>query len=624
MKNFKNYFLLTIFSTILLTSIYGQEVVVGLNENSIIKTYIKANNQVIEKNKSTKTIVNLPFWDDFSDSQVFPKPSLWSDNCVFINTTYAPNPPTIGMATFDMLDGPGNIYEQASYNNSIQADTLTSQQINLNYLPSDNVYLSFYYRPQGFGDSPEIKDSLVLEFQSPGSAKWERVWAKEGSTDHEFKVVILKITEERFLKSGFRFRFKNYGSLGSSTYPSLAANCDQWHIDYVYLNKNRSAKDTIFKDVAFTSPLKSILKNYESMPWTHYITNPSKMMGSNFDVTYKNNDKKLRLIDSLNFYFKDNSGTTPIVKLEAGTYNLPPNNESTLNINNNYIFPANNKLTSTFEIKANLVTDSYDSIQNNTVLYQQNFFDYYAYDDGTAEAGYGLIGSGTKYGRVALKYFPEKADAIIGVDIYFNRSYKDASKKYFWLNIWKQAENGFPVDTAFFKIEGAQPIYETDLNRFHYYEFSEPVYVTDTFYVGWTQTSEDLLNVGIDFNRKANKNLLFNIGGGWRPSVIEGALMIRPVFAGNYTEPNKNETQTFDVKLFPAPAKSFLKISVPEEFLNQNIAISIYNINGIPIYVNNNFTDNEINLQSFNSGVYIIKIISQKGFFVTKKFTITK
>ena len=50
----------------------------------------------------------------------------------------------------------------------------------------------------------------------------------------------------------------------------MVGNCDQWNIDYVLLDKNRNAGDTIFADVAFRFPLRSLLKNHEAMPWKQF------------------------------------------------------------------------------------------------------------------------------------------------------------------------------------------------------------------------------------------------------------------------------------------------------------------------------------------------------------------
>ena len=85
---------------------------------------------------------------------------------------------------------------------------------------------------------------------------------------------LYRITDTRFLKTGFQFRFTNYASPSpNQNDPSMVGNCDQWNVDYVLLDKNRNAGDTIFTDVAFTLPVRSLLKNHEAMPWKQYQGN---------------------------------------------------------------------------------------------------------------------------------------------------------------------------------------------------------------------------------------------------------------------------------------------------------------------------------------------------------------
>ena len=82
-----------------------------------------------------------------------------------------------------------------------------------------------------------------------------------------------------------------------------------------------------------------------------------------------------------------------------------------------YPFNVNRGKTAIVSIKASLRTDDIDPKVNDTVFYDQVFKDYYSYDDGTPEAGYGLRGQGTKNSSVAMKYFSYKEDRIGGVDI---------------------------------------------------------------------------------------------------------------------------------------------------------------------------------------------------------------
>lgn len=598
-----------------ITTAFSQEFISFSNSNpELSKEKLSEFIKLQEKNRSLDTL-ELPFWDDFSSTQIYPNQSNWADMNVYINSNLCQKMPSIGIATFDAVDATGVIYEGANYETSFIADKLTSKPINLNYADDNSIYLSFFYKPKGYGNQPEHNDSLILEFYAPTEEQWHEVWFANGSGDKDFAFEIIHITDETYLQKGFKFRFKNYASLGTSTYPSLAGNCDFWHLDYVYLNRNRNLNDSVHRDIAFSKPLESLLSNYASMPWSHYKSMINKPLNSNIAVSYANNDRLMRLVDSLNLYLEDLSGNSPVQKLQAGAYNVPPFNETLLAVSNPFTFAENNEDFADFKLSANIVTASYDSIVNNTVEYIQEFRDYYAYDDGSAEAGYGLYGTGTKYGSVAYKFTPEKSDLLTGVKIYFTQTYENASMQYFWLNIWSEGEDLMPELEPIMIVEGVRPEYENELNKFHLYTFDEPITLDETFFIGWTQTTDDMLNVGFDFNTDASSNLFYNISGEWQQSSIEGAVMIRPVFGDFYVSTENVEAEN-DINIYPNPATNNVNI-------NKKGQLYIYDIQSRLIYSNNNFEGGNVNLSSYKSGLYLVKIISDNKVY-TKKLIINK
>jgi len=114
----------------------------------------------------------LPFFDDFSHSNTYPDSTKWTDNNVLVNDGFPLCPPSRKGATFDVLDADGKVYSFA-ISNAFIAEYLTSVRIRLDSImepepraltPADSIYLSFYYQPQGNGNSPEEQDSLVLQF----------------------------------------------------------------------------------------------------------------------------------------------------------------------------------------------------------------------------------------------------------------------------------------------------------------------------------------------------------------------------------------------------------------------------------------------------------------------------
>jgi len=71
----------------------------------------------------------LPFFDDFAYPGPFPDDELWMENLVFINNTLGFELVSVGVATFDGLDGTGTPYG-GGFGSS---DTLTSIPLDLSF-----------------------------------------------------------------------------------------------------------------------------------------------------------------------------------------------------------------------------------------------------------------------------------------------------------------------------------------------------------------------------------------------------------------------------------------------------------------------------------------------------------
>jgi hypothetical protein len=273
-KKRKNKFIVILFLITFPAITFCQEVMTGLYTNPALKnTSYKTHHTSTSKGT---TMLCLPFIDDFSYNNIFPNNSLWANKNVFINSSTAKNPITIGVATFDALNDTGALYSNANAY-SFGADTLTSNPIRLDSVfgsspasisIADSLYFSFFYQPQGNGNSPQTDDSLVLEFYSPITGIWNHVWSSKGMTmsafnsqyNTWFKFVSIPITDSlNYFQQGFQFRFSNYASVTNNTLPSWAGNVDNWNIDYVVLNIGRNKNDSTYKDIAFiTHAMESI------------------------------------------------------------------------------------------------------------------------------------------------------------------------------------------------------------------------------------------------------------------------------------------------------------------------------------------------------------------------------
>ena len=53
---------------------------------------------------------------------------------------------------------------------------------------------------------------------------------------------------------------------------------------------------------------------------------------------------------------------------------------------------------------ATLITDEFDPKGNDTIHYNQVFNNYFAFDDGSSEGGYGINGQGSRNAMVAYRF----------------------------------------------------------------------------------------------------------------------------------------------------------------------------------------------------------------------------
>lgn len=552
--------------------------------------------------------VELPFFDDFSYNLQFPDQNLWDNVGVTISKTMPYNPPSIGAAVFDATDTSGKFYPTANYSIVSSGDTLTSKPINLDYQGDNSIWLTFFFQPAGFGDAPETGDSLLLDFYSPSTDTWTNIKSYAGTKRKDFVQEKINITDKVFLQKGFRFRFRNYFSLGTSLTPDIVGNCDFWLVDYVKLDRNRTFEDTVYADVAIKSPMIFKFGDYFSVPCKHYLNNPSQK-NLNYYFECRNNDIYSRHLDSINLYFNNSTEN----KISLGSYNLPSYSD-VVNENSNFNFTLESNGESAFyNVKLKLVSNTADEdfADNNVYDFQLDFSDCYAYDDGTPEAGYGIYGEGTASACAAVKFVSLMPDNINGVYIWFNSTFKDAQASYFNIRIW-DCENGLPRNVIYEQNDVETPKNKT--NEFVYFPFNQIIAVKDTFFVGWQKSQSAILNVGFDKNTISHNPKYVNIDGTWKKSSEQGQIMIRPTFGDFRSDveqvvENEKVNVKNNVVLYPNPTKNILNIKIENNSTFYNKKVYIYTLDGKLIFTSN-FQDLEIsiNLENFKTGIYIVKI----------------
>ncbi len=560
----------------------AQEVITGLIRNRKVAEAQAAGSRAtgpLLKAATAEEPVPLPFSDDFSSDTIFPSTARWSDMQAFINNTFSIKQPSAGIATLDCLDESGNLHTGASQA-VFAADRLTSRAIDLAYLPADSIFLSFLYEAGGIADLPEADDSLTLSFFAPGEDKWYSIWRTGGGETDGFKNVIIPITNPKFLVTGFRFMFTGHASLaGVVSEPSQAGNADQWNIDHVLLDRDRSVHDTVIHDVALTLPQRSLVKEYEAMPWRHFRQAYLSAMSPVAPIIYRNNDTIVRNV-TRHISIRDLSNNTVVREFTAGASNAEPLSDITYEAPLLYTYNTSSSPdTAQFQLTVSLITDDFDPKQNDTLKYIQRFSDYFAIDDGTAEAGYGINGQGSRNAMAALRFRSFLPDSVTGIRICFNDAYDNANRSEFNIIVWAD-DNGRP-GTMIGSTDGPVATHAGEINGFTTYMFDKPVRVTDNFWIGWQQDTERFLNAGLDLNTSPAGRQYYLLSGEWQESQAPGVIMMRPVMKGSGSPTSaENGTLVNDLfTLYPNPTDGYLTL-IPSDRAPDDFTIEIISSNG--------------------------------------------
>ena len=487
-------------------------------------------------------------------------------------------------------------------------DSLTSQYVYIQryfityYQPSDSIYLSFFYQAQGNGgNAPESTDSLVLEFKLPDS-DWFHVWSVSGgNADTLFHKVVIPL-DSNSLKNGFQFRFYNYASLGNLNYPSFASNVDFWNLDYVYLNSHQHLNDSIYPDVCFKEPVRSFVQSpYTSIPWEHYKLLDTLQIDTlrfNYYNLYSSllNIKRFITINNITsqqFIRYDSLGNENINPFEKFYFKqkAKPN-----------LFPDNNLTNSTFEVLISITAPTLNAesifLWNDTLRFFQTFNDYYAIDDGTAEYGIGLSGVNSQNGQFAMLLKTLTPDTLRAIDMFFNRTLNNASQKYFYITIWNADANGKPGQIIY-KKSGFRPEY-SGINEFHRYNLDTAIYIEDNVFIGWTQTSTELLNLGFDLNYDYSNYVYYNLTGSWNKLPYQGIPMIRPVFSKSPLIHVADNQLLQNFNPYPNPVNNLLTIAP-----NENVLYSLFDISGKKVKTGYSKT---IETSDLDNGIYFLQI----------------
>lgn len=534
----------------------------------------------------------------------------WLDNKAYLNERFAFNPRSLGVVTFDGLDEFGYPYQIGSAITNY-ADRLTSKPLNLGGLSAaDSVYLSFLVQPEGLGDIPEIGDSLVLELYAKDLDQWFRIWSINGDTTYAFKPVHIPVKDAKYFKKGFQFRFKNYGS--------LAGSLDHFHIDYVHLRTQSFLADTLFKDFALVYPLNTLLKTYTSVPWDHYKQTSQNKMSDAVKVMVHNGSPNPENYQNGTIVFGQgatNYGNFTLqgFNLAEQQINYAPGTTHTSyhDLSTGAEFPKN--LTGdeqSFEVNTTVSAQFPNDVNNDQSTFIQHFYNYYSYDDGSAEAAFGPTGIQS---RLAISYEAYEPDSLIGIAMHFVPSVTDVSNKLFLMTVWADDGTGNPGQVLYEDdiFNTRSPIYGTNQNMFIKYYFPDTmkVAVPTKFFVGWRQLDQQRLNLGLDRNIDHSDKIKFSVdgGGSWMTSPFEGSAMLRPIFSTSLdpTLGIKTPVNSADFSCYPNPVTEELHFQSSSQLENEQKYI--YDASGRLI---RQTTENIVSFVDFQTGIYFVSIPS--------------
>lgn len=548
----------------------------------------------------------LPFFDDFSYDGPYTDPRYWLDRDVLVNATYAQQPPSVGVATFDGINYQGRPYLFGGGRTS-ERDRLTSVPLNLS---GQRPVMTFYVQPRGLGERPEARDSLLLQFRQQNGV-WRTVRSFGGLSNTEgqlsarpFQPVRLEIPEN-YRYRGFKFRFVNMSN--------ETGGLDNWHVDYVRVDNIQTEFE--FADIAFTEPPSQVLESYTAIPYRHLQAADPALVNDTLRIGIWNHaDQPLSVQNSRLSIVELNTGL-PLLNatLFSGQDANIPNGMPIERVYNyktdaflSGLYPAfvanlfgNPALAAAEELRIRtrytLVNNSQITtpglreavLRNDTVERVTVLADYFAYDDGTAELALEALPGQT----VVQKFTAYVPDVLKGISVRLPRNAAPPTKQRLGIVVYL----GELDDRPDFEFE-VEPVYAENfsdtLQGFTTYKLRNARGGADSlalpvgdFYIGWTQlTNCDICPaIGFDRNSAPRGVQFFTNGSGWfaLPGPVRGAIMLRPlvgnseVLATDVDEPAPADA--LGVLLFPNPARDRVELRFSGEVAPERLVLQLFN-----------------------------------------------
>jgi len=500
---------------------------------------------------------------------------------------------------------------------------------------ANNFQNSYYARTtDGAGTISEI----LTTTKGTLNGSWKHFPNCSLTKNTSFSLAAIPLDKIEYLTKGFRFRFRNKASLSNDL--SHGRSEDHWHIDMVWIDTNRTVLRPIPQDAFF---VKSYLSNtyldnqLRAIPYSHMTSDIQFKESVTIDIANYDtlNPRKLLLktiaqknytaTNKQKFASLEEAEPNPNTTSTTQTFSISP-----LELKNFLLEDTATRSDASFDIKfyytdKNKDEQLYNDFKwNDTITVKHTFDNYYAYDDGTAEAGYGFRGE--KNAKIAYQYSLLKEDTLKAIAMYFNQTLYDLEQtKIFTLCIWKangdtpgellyeqpSVENIFGNNNGFLEFPiDPQYIVNTDI---------EQLIVSGNIFIGWQQPYDIELSVGLDLNTNSVTKLFVNYNSQWEESSLKtGSLMLRPIFYRLTPSTNiKESKKTVEFEMYPIPAQDILTVT-SDNAISQ---ITLFDMVGTIILQSN---ETSINVSNIAAGIYFVQVIDSNKNSGTKKLLINK
>jgi hypothetical protein len=549
--------------------------------------------------------LQIPFWEDFSVPVI--DTNKWVSEGVTISSSVAYAAPSIGVAVFDGVNALGRPYSTNLLEQGL-GDQLTSHPIDLSQIlanEQNTVFLSFYWQAGGKAELPDQNDILSLDFLN-ASGNWIQVWEKRGDLPAEqffFTWENINVPVE-FHHSGFKFRFQSSGR--------KSGPFDTWLLDYIFLDRNRTANNRNTEDRTLTRVNPKIFPKYSAIPLFDLqsrltgnlppvqneflnMANQFRAMEFTVELRDRQNDQLLKKINN-------NTPFNPVpLALERRVFNsnsitdFPiPTQETDYELRT-YLSSGDKFL---YRIIAGDTTfyPSVDFRKNDTTAVLIPIRDYYAYDDGQADYSAGI---NQRSGMLALRYEVNKPAFLSGVSINFTNFNQVGN--VIDLMIWKELD-----EPPLYRKEVLIPE-KSKLEEFGKLEIDVNLKVEGSFFIGFTQFTNDFIYIGLDKTTDNGSEIYYNVAGSWQQnSQVSGSLMMRPHLT--LDQPFESEASAKEsLSVFPNPVVDFLNVEGNYDNL------SVYDSFGRRMELTQEETDRGkiINFTGLKKGVYLLKLEKQ-------------